>query len=310
LNKATQQYLNSAIRRKAIIALALVSFFWGTTWIASREAVKDMPAIQMIAIRQLFGGLSYVIFFLFKGARWPKGKEWWTILVLSFLNFMLSNCLSTWGVKYISGGLGSIIAATFPLWLVIIVLFRSRSSLTKKAIPGFLIGFAGICIIFYEHLDDLLNPDFRFGMMLSILATWSWAFGTLYIKEKAASFNPYFSLGLQMLISSAILLTFTYSTGATVPLSEIPTRSWLAIAYLVVFGSIVAFMAYLYALQHLSASRVSTYAYINPVVAVMIGTLFFDEKFTLFIAIGGLVTLLGVYLVNQAFRMRNEKSKS
>src|SRR3984893_10770270 len=152
---------------RALIAVGLVSFFWGTTWIASREGVKYMPALQMAAIRQFIGGIAYVIFFMSKGRAIPRGKEWLTILMLSFLNFILSNTLSTWGVKYISGGLASIIGATFPLWLVIILLLKSRSALPPKAIVGFILGFAGICIIFYEHLNDFLNVDFRFGMSLS-----------------------------------------------------------------------------------------------------------------------------------------------
>ena len=268
-----------------------------------------MPALQLIGLRQLIAGGVYVLFFLSKGRAFPRGREWKAILILSFLNFVLSNAMSTWGVKFISAGLGSIIAATFPLWLVVIALVKSRSEVKKGAIPGFLIGFAGICVIFYEHLADLQNPDFRFGITLSILSTWSWAFGTLYIKKKAADFNPYFSLGLQMVISSVVLLVVAYSTGNTIPLAEIPMRSWLSILYLIIFGSVIAFVAYLYALQHLPASRVSTYAYINPIVAVLIGTLFFDEKFTLFIAIGGMVTLFGVYLVNQAFKIPNQKSQ-
>src|SRR6476660_6016001 len=111
---------------KAFIALALVCFFWGTTWVASKEAVSHMPALQMAGMRQFFGGTCYILFFLFKGAKFPRGKEWITIIVLGFLNFTLSNGLSTWGVKFISAGLGSIIGAIFPLWLVVIGLFSSH----------------------------------------------------------------------------------------------------------------------------------------------------------------------------------------
>jgi len=96
----------------------------------------------------------------------------------------------------------------------------------------------------------------------------------------------------------------SWSSGITIPLGEIPRASWIAIIYLVIFSSIFTFVAYLYALQHLPASRVSIYAYINPVVAVLIGSLFFGEKFTLYMGIGGLVTLLGVYLVNETFRAK------
>src|ERR1700754_750073 len=110
-------------RTKAIFALVLVCFFWGTTWIASKEGVRHMPALQMAGIRQLCGGLCYVLFFLIKGAALPKGKEWIPVLVLSFLNFIMSNGLSTWGLKFISSGLGAIMGAIFPLWLVIIGFF-------------------------------------------------------------------------------------------------------------------------------------------------------------------------------------------
>src|SRR6218665_427336 len=91
-------------RSKAIFALAMVCFFWGTTWVASKEAVRHMPALQMAGIRQLLGGSCYVIFYLIKGVPFPKGKEWFAIIILSILNFILSNGLSTWGVQYISAG--------------------------------------------------------------------------------------------------------------------------------------------------------------------------------------------------------------
>ena len=289
-------------RSKAVFALALVCILWGTTWLASKEGVKRMPALQMASIRQLIAGSCYVIFFLVKGARFPKGKEWIPVLVLSFLNFVLSNGLSTWGVKYISAGLGSIMGAIFPLWLVVIGLFSVKARIPIKAIIGMLLGFGGVCIIFYEHFQDFFTADFRFGILLSLIATWTWAFGTLYTKKQALHFNPYFSLGLQMLISGIALFTFTNITGNAVPLSQVPWQSWAAIGYLVIFGSLIAFVCYLYALQNLPTEQASIYAYINPVVAVLSGWIIFHERITVFIIVGGLVTLLGVFLVNKAFK--------
>ena len=294
-------------RFKAFIALGLVSFFWGTTWIASKEGVRHMPALQLAGIRQLSGGLLYLIFFMSKGRVWPRGKEWRSIIVLSFLNFMLSNALSTWGVKYISAGLGSIIGATFPLWMVVIGLFSNKKSIPGMAIAGFVLGFAGICVIFYEHLYDFLNASFLFGIILSVAATWSWAFGTIYTKKHAKSFNPYFSFGLQMIISGMVLLIVCEPTNLSIPLTSIPWQSWAAIGYLVIFSSVISFIAYLYALQHLSAEQTSVYAYINPVVAVGFGALLFGEKLTAFIAIGGIITLFGVYIINHALRNHRQK---
>ena len=294
----------SSNRSKALFALGLVCFFWGTTWVASKEGVRHMPALQLAGIRQLLGGLLYIVYFMGKGRILPKGREWRPIIILAFLNFMLSNALSTWGVQYIPAGLASIIGATFPLWIVVIGMFNSQSSIPHKATLGFMLGFAGICVIFYEHINDFLRPDFLFGIFLSLAATWSWAFGTIYTKEQSKAFNPYFSLGLQMVISGLAILLITKLTGLWIPLSAIPVPSWVAIGYLVIFSSIVTFVAFLYALQHLSAEHVSIYAYINPVVALLLGAFLFDERLTMFIAIGGAVTLYGVFLINQAMRKR------
>lgn len=287
-------------RVKAYFALALVCFFWGTTWIASKEGVRHMPAIQLAGIRQFLGGLCYAVFFLSRKAVFPKGKEWRPILILSFLNFMLSNALSTWGVQYISAGLGSIIGAIFPLWIVVIGLFASGEKMKRKAVAGLLLGFGGICVIFYEYLDDFIRPEFRFGILLSLASTWSWAFGTLYTKKQAAHFNPYFSLGLQMLISGAVLVLGSFATGNATPFEAIPWQSWLSILYLVVFGSVLSFIAYLYALQNLSTEQASLYAYINPIVAVLLGAVIFDEVLSGFLLAGVLIALYGVYLVNKA----------
>lgn len=284
-----------------ILALCWVSFFWGTTWIASKVAVESMPAFQMAGIRQGIGGILYVGYFLFKKTPWPKGKQWKTILILTVLNFVCSNGLSTWGVKYISSGLGAIIGAIFPIWIVLIMLFKGEK-INRLSILGFLVSFGGICFIFYEHLADFINPDFRFGIFLSLLATVTWAFGSLYTKKKAASFNPYFSLGLQMLLSSFFILVVTELTDTGVSISEIPAQSWWAMAYLVIIGSVLTFIAFIYALQKLPPEISSIYAYINPIVAVIFGTLLFGEALTFFIVIGGFITLIGLYLVNYSIR--------
>lgn len=260
-----------------------------------------MPALQLAGIRQFIGGFLYVAFFLYKKVSWPKGKQWKTILILSLLNFVLSNGLSTWGVKYISSGLGAIIGAIFPLWIVLITVFRGEK-IARLSVLGLIISFGGVCVIFYDHLTDFLKPDFRFGIIISLISTVSWAFGMMYTRKKAASFNPYFSLGLQMLISSFVTLAIVGATGTGVKLSSIPANSWWAIGYLVVFGSVLTFIAFIYMIQRLPAEINSIYAYINPIVAILLGTLIFDESLTVAIALGGGITLFGLYLVNYSFR--------
>ncbi len=296
-------YYRQGTKGKAILALVAVCLFWGLTWVISKVGVKYMPALQLAGIRQFVAGVIYVSFFIIRGEQLPRGKQWRPILILSFLNFMMSNGLSTWGVKYISAGMGAIMGAIFPLWLVIIGLFVSKEKLPGKAIIGLMTGFAGVCTIFSEHLQDFLNPDFRLGIGLSLIATWTWAFATLYTKQEALSFNPYFSLGIQMVISGTTLFGVSHLIGQAIPLTQVPWEAWSSIAALVVFGSLIAFICYLYALQNLPTEQASIYAYVNPIVAALVGWLYFNDHITPVLIIGALITLLGVYLVNQAFRI-------
>lgn len=284
-----------------IMALCWVSFFWGTTWLASKEGVKHMPGLQLAMIRQFLGGLLYVVYFILKKQPWPKGKQWRTILILSFLNFVLSNGLSTWGVKYMTSGLGAIISALFPIWIIVINFFTGEK-VKKMALFGMLISFSGICIIFVDYLADFLKPDFQFGIILMTASTITWAFGILETKKQAVNFNPYFSLGLQMFISSIFLFSITETSGVNIPFSEIPTASWYAIAYLVIIGSVLTFIAFIYTLQHLPTEISSIYVYINPIVAIVLGSFIFGEALTQAIAVGAAVTLCGLYLVNKSIR--------
>ena len=294
---------STSTKNKALFALAWVSFFWGTTWLASKEAVQDAPALQVIAIRQIIAAVLYIGFFLLKKEPWPRGKQWMPILVMSFLTFVLSNGLSTWGVKFIPSGLGAIMGAIFPLWLVIIMRVKGKA-LPRQALFGLLLGLGGVCTIFYEHLKDFANPDFMFGIVLSLAATVSWAFSTLYTKQQAINFNPYFSLGFQMLFSGIVIYIVAEAIGHTSRLSDIPASSWWAISYLVIIGSVLTFIAYIYALQNLPTALASIYAYINPIVAVLLGALLLGEKLTVFIAIGGAITIAGVYLVNNSLKKK------
>jgi drug/metabolite transporter (DMT)-like permease len=295
-------------RTKAFLALLFISVSWGTTWVASRHAVRLMPVFQLAGIRQMLAGMLFLVYFLGKKSSLPAGREWLSILVLSFLNLFLTNGLTTWGVKFIPAGLGAIIAAIFPLWLLLLGLLRKpRPSLPPKALLGLVLGFGGVCVIFYEHLGDFFQADFRFGIFISLLASLSWALGTLYTKKQATQFNPYFSIGLQMVISGTAFYLISLGSKQSLPLMQIPAAAWVDLIYLVVVGSCLSFLAFLYALQHLPTEQVSIYAYLNPVVAVLLGAWLFAEKLTVFIGLGGLIALYGVYLVNESYQNRSMK---
>ncbi len=288
--------------RKAYLALGIVCIVWGVSWVGTKEAVRYMPPFQMVGIRQILAGLAYILWFVFRGEAMPKKKDWYPILLLSVLNFMISNGFATWGVKLTSAGLSAILGAIFPLWLVILLAFRGGQRIPCLAWIGILVGFGGVCIVFYEHLHEFFNPSFLGGVVLGLIASLAWAYGTIYTKSFALSFNPYQSIGWQMLISGVALNIMATASGQVIPIAEINLYTWGAILFLVIVSSIIAFIAYLYALQKLPTSLVSVYAYINPLVAVVSGSLFTGEPFTILIITGSLVTLTGVYIVNKSIR--------
>lgn len=290
---------------KAYFALLIVCIVWGLSWIASKEAVRYMPALQMAGIRQIWAGSLYVSYFLYKGFKLPGRQQWIPILFLALVNFVISNGLSTWALKFINAGLGSIIGASFPIWLFIFSTLKYKYRSSLMAWVGIFMGFVGICVVFYDHLADFINPEFTFGIILSLIAALSWTIGTMYTKEHANHFNPYFSIGLQMLCAGVILTVISQSLGWSIPMTSIPAISWLHISFLVVVSSVITFIAYLYILQVLPTSLVSIYAYINPVVAVSVSGLFFGEKVTFIIMVGILITLTGVYFVNLSLRRKH-----
>lgn len=165
-------------------------------------------------------------------------------------------------------------------------------------------GFLGVCIVFYEHLRELFNFSFLGGILLGLIASLAWAYGTIYTKEFASNFNPYHSIGWQMLISGITVSLVAQASGEVIPVHEIKLYTWMAIFFLVIVSSIIAFLAYLYALQKLPTGLVSVYAYINPIIAVLSGSLFTGEPFTFLIITGSLITLTGVYIVNRALRKK------
>lgn len=286
-------------------ALALTSIVWGTTWVASKIGISTgVHPLFFSSIRQTLGGLCYISFFVATGkATWPTARQWGYLVLMAFLLFVSSNGLTTWGIKYINSGLGAIIGAIFPLFVAIIDLLRgSKDKPNIISTVGLIFGFAGVAIIFYEHLADFANTDFSFGIGLSMVAAFTWAVGTVVTTSKSVQLNRYYSLGWQMFIAGIILAIISSASGVALPLQEVPAKTWYALAYMVTFGSIITFGAFIYSLQHLPTTLASIYAYINPMVAVVLGHFILGESWSLFLLIGALVTVAGVYMVNSGFR--------
>ncbi len=294
---------------RGYIALATTCIVWGTTWVASKIGVMTIPALQMAYLRQLLAGLCFVGFFmLYKKFPLPTAKQFQWILVMAILMFVFANGLSTWSLKWIPSGLSALIGALYPLSVVVIErLFFKSKRLTILTYLGLFLGLSGVGIVFYENAFENLTPSFIIGISLSLFAMLSWSIGTIFLSRNKANINPYYGTGWQMLISSFILFAMAELTQPTVPILEIPLKAWLVIIYLVVFGSIIAFVAFIYSMKKLPAAVSSLYAYINPLVAMVIGALVVNEKLTMNILWGAIVTLIGVYLVNLSIKRGNTK---
>lgn len=289
-------------KQKAYIALAATSFIWGTTWVASKVAVINAPPLQVSAMRQFIAGLIYIVFFKLKGEPWPTPKQLKPLLIMSFFLLIIANGFATWSIKYISSGLAALIAALYPLFVVIIEMIFYKTKNTIATFIGLLLGLAGICVVFYDNAFHHNSSDYLFGVILALIAMLSWAIGTIFVARKKLNINPYYGMGWQMMLAAPFIFIMSLGTGTNISLAQIPAQTWMALAYLVIMGSCIAFVCFIYTMKHLPAAIASLYAYINPIVAMLIGYLLLSEKLTINILIGTLITIFGVYLVNHSLK--------
>jgi len=290
-------------KRKAYIALALVSFFWGTTYLASRISAHYMPGLFVSGVRQFISGLLMVAYFKSKGYQWPDKKSLLKIAIQGVFLLTISNGLLTWALEYINRGLAAIIAGLVPLFVALFSILLLRfAKFTPLMIIGLIVGFAGIVTIFYEHFAQLLNARFAFGVILSLIATVSWSFGTVFASRYKPKVDILFSVGLQMLIAGSVLLCVCYASGKYVNLVQTDHAALWGLVYLIFIGSLLAYSAYVFAISKLPPTQVSIYAYINPIVAVLLGWMILKEHMSINIVTGTAITLAGVYLVNKEFK--------
>ena len=288
---------------KAYIALGLVSFFWGTTYVASKIGTQHMPGLFVSGLRQFMSGSILVAYFLIRGYKIPGWALLKKISVQSIFMLCLANGLLTWSLEYISGGLAAVIAALVPLFIALFTVWLSKCTrITRLMVVGLVVGFAGVLTIFYDYLGQMQNSNFLFGVALALMSTLSWSFGTVYTSKQKPPIDILFNVGLQMFIAGVLVLVVCGITGKYISLGDLGRDSWMALSYLVVFGSLVAYTAYVFVISKLPPTQASIYAYINPVVAVVIGWLLLSEKMNVNMNFGTLITLRGVYLVNRAFK--------
>lgn len=294
-------------KQKAYIGLSLTSIVWGTTWVASKIGIQKVPALEIASIRQFIAGILLICFFLLKGQKLPDKKQFLWLAMMGVLLFVSANGIATLSLKTIPSGMGALISALYPLCVVIIErLFFRNTRITAITFAGLLLGTGGVAIVFYDNAFANHTEGYAWGVVFGFAAMLSWSVGTIVLARTKIKINPYYAAGWEMLISSAILVVMLFISGDAMPLREIPIQSWGALAYLVIMSNIITFIAFIYTMKHLQTAVASLYAYINPIIATLTGALLLNEKITGKIIVGSLVTLAGVYLVNQSLRKQRE----
>lgn len=295
-------------QKKAYLALSITSIVWGTTWVASKMGINHMPAFELVSIRQFFGGSIYILFFLLvKKEKLPTLKQFKWLVPMAFLMFVSSNGIATYGLQFITSGLAALIAALYPLSVVLIERFYYKAiRITPQTMLGLFLGLLGIGFIFYKDSLQIHGGDYALGVGLSMFAMLTWSVGSIIISRTKIDINPYYSIGWQMFISAMTMGTFTYLSGNYIPITAIPAISWGVIVYMVIGGSVFAFISFIYSMKHLQASIASLYAYINPIVAIWVGSLLLKEEMSWNSIVGTICTLTGVYLVNNSLKKQKD----
>lgn len=286
------------------VALSATSILWGTTWIASKYGVREMTGLQLAGMRQFIAGSMIVGFFLlFRKKKLPDRSQFMQLMVMTLLMFVIANSVSTWSLHYISTGLGALIGALYPLMVVLLErFFFGRKRIPPLTVLGLLLGIAGVGIVFYDHLLEGNVRSLVLGIGMAFVATFSWSIGTILVTKNDTGLNAYYSIGWQMLISSVLVIIITWATQPIVPVNEISSAGWMSLFFLIIIGSVIAFSAFIYSMKVLPHSVASLFAYINPLVAMFLGSVMLKEKLSPHIIVGSLVTLAGVFLVNYSSR--------
>lgn len=284
---------------KAYAAWITICIIWGTTYLAIKIGVEDFPPVLFAGFRWLIAGPILIIIMRIRGYKFPEKEDLIHLGTVGILLLGFGNVLVVVAEQYISSGLTSLIITTTPFWMVLFERFMyKKGKVNKFVIIGLLLGLAGVILIFSHDIDTVFKGSFFIGAAALLVAVIGWANGTLYSKYKKVSVDPLMGAAFQMLIAGVILTLLGFSIGEY---SFIKTTDagLYSLLYLIVFGSLIGYTSYIYAVAHLPISLVSTYAYINPVIAVFLGWLVLSEPLNIQLILGGIVILFGVWMVKK-----------
>ncbi len=266
-----------ALKGKALIAYLIVCVFWGSTYLAIKVGVTELPPFLFAGLRFLVAGLILLILARALGDPLPRKSDWRTLAIVGLLLLAGGNAFVVWSEQYIGSGIASIFVVTVAMWTALFdaIIPGGSSELNWRVIAGLLLGFLGTLLLVGATPAEILAADKR-GPLALTMASASWSLGTVYVKRHPTQASPYMGAAFQMIVGGGAVALLGTALGEWASW-HLSSRGIGAIAYLVIFGSILGYSAYSYALRHASATIVGTYAYVNPVIAVLLGWLLLHE---------------------------------
>jgi drug/metabolite transporter (DMT)-like permease len=284
---------------QAIIAWLNVCVIWGTTYLVIRIGVGHLPPMLFAGIRWIIAGAIFIVFLRWRGRPLPKANEIVHLAVVGLALIGFGNGLVVFAEQWIPSGLAALLITTVPFFMVGIESFLPKGPrLNATIITGLAMGFLGAFLIFGEDIRYLADPDNLKGVLGLLGAVFFWSAGSLYSKYVKLNVHPLMGASVEMLIAGLVLSGIGISIGE-LPRLNFEINGLLSLAYLVIIGSLVGYTSYIYVIDKLPLSLVSTYAYINPVIALFLGWLILDEKLNLQIAIAAAVIIAGVFIVKR-----------
>jgi drug/metabolite transporter (DMT)-like permease len=286
-------------RRNAYLAWATICLVWGTTYLGIKIALESIPPFLMGGLRYVIAGSILAAVLRLQGKPMPAFSALPGFLLSGALLLGVGNGGVIWAEMYVPSGLAAVMIASTPFWMTgIEALLPGGERLTSRAVLGLFVGFTGILLLVWPDLkfDAAGGWHFTAGVIALQLACLGWVLGSSYSKRRRGTTDPITASAFQMLLGGGVMLLAGTLHGEWGALSFTP-RTAGALIYLIVAGSLIGFVAYIYALTHLSASFVSLYAYVNPVVAVALGTLVLGEPFGVRLTIAVAIILAGMTIV-------------
>jgi drug/metabolite transporter (DMT)-like permease len=284
---------------RAYIAWINICIVWGTTYLAIRIGVAGLPPMLFAGLRWLFAGLILFSFLKIKGYKVPNKKEFLHNSVVGICLLGFGNGLVVTSEQWLESGITALLITTVPFWIVGIEAFMPGSKkINLQVVSGLILGLIGVTLIFGSDIKHLINSSHVLGILTLLIAVMMWSIGTIYSKYQKVNIHPLMSASVQMLVAGSLQTILGIALGE-LPLLSFHINGIIAFSYLLLFGSLVGYTSYIYAVSHLPVSLVSTYAYINPVIAVFLGWLILNENVTIMIIIASVVIILGVAIVKK-----------